>query len=382
MGRLTSLKNEIYLFCFIVFGILYLTFDEPKESIFLIISFYFIIKFIKTRECKNFKSIILICLAAYMVSVVILFSKSYKIELNLSDSIDTKEEKAVLLVYEGESEKYNMKKELNNIRNYGSIIDKVKVPLRLYELKKGYRSIGKSSYKTNVNLIKRKLEQELLSDDYDVYVGFLNDSDYMEEVLIDISNKGYKDVIVVPIFIDENDLYMKAKKRIDNMNLYNLNINMKYTETLSSSEKVAKSYVEKINKQIRKESRLYTSVILIGNAENKLQESLMFRNKIEIFLQNHLKLEDHKVKKAWFQSPKSDYIDTVRSALEYGLEELILVYINPGVTNIDNDKILRNINKKVSIPDGVSIKVIDGFLIGDSFVEDIKSRIELSNLQD
>ncbi|AFS78301.1 hypothetical protein Curi_c12900 [Gottschalkia acidurici 9a] len=135
MGRINSFKKElIYYFFICFFGILYLSYEEPKESIFLIISFYSIFKIVNREEYKIKKAevtrhLILklgVLIFGYIIAIIFLFSKSYKINLNTTNNSAVKEEKAVLLVYQGENEKYNMKSELANIKLNKSMLEKIK----------------------------------------------------------------------------------------------------------------------------------------------------------------------------------------------------------------------------------------------------------------
>ncbi|AFS78302.1 cobalamin biosynthesis domain-containing protein [Gottschalkia acidurici 9a] len=117
------------------------------------------------------------------------------------------------------------------------------------------------------------------SDKYKVYIGFLNSSNYIEESLVNIRNDGYKNVIVVPMFASKDESYNILENRIDKMKLFNLNMNIKYTEALGNSDKLVKSYMNKISKYIVKEKTSYTGVILIGSGEGEIEEDLMFRKK-------------------------------------------------------------------------------------------------------
>ncbi|WP_144276005.1 hypothetical protein [Gottschalkia acidurici] len=100
----------------------------------MIISFYSIFKIVNREEYKIKKAevtrhLILklgVLIFGYIIAIIFLFSKSYKINLNTTNNSAVKEEKAVLLVYQGENEKYNMKSELANIKLNKSMLEKIK----------------------------------------------------------------------------------------------------------------------------------------------------------------------------------------------------------------------------------------------------------------
>ncbi|WP_050353671.1 ferrochelatase [Gottschalkia purinilytica] len=369
-----------------------MAYDGMKSTIFLLISFYSLIVVVTNRDKlleEKIKTIFCIVLP-YILSVIFINVRDYNMDLNLLGNALKKDETAVILVYKGESERYSLSKEVLNIKNKNSLSEKIKIPFKLNKVKRNYNLIGKSDYKKETIRFSRELQKSLNENNYNVYIGYMNDNKYIEETIIDVANNGYKNVIVVPIFLTEDSNVLELKSRVENMKLFNLNINIKYTESLWNSKAVLNSYFNKIAKQIETDNTSDTGVVLIGGGEKdynnekyiqSIKEDTMFRNKLRLLLQKELNLQEHKVKACWFEYIDPKYEDIVRDMLEYGVSKILIVYTNLSVTDIENNIMADNIINNVEFPDGVSIKIIDGFIDDEKLVQELKNRIEFTNLQ-
>ena len=366
----------------------YLIYEEPRESLSLVLSVYFILKILNRKKENDdyyrslkkdkiiFYRFLAIALSYVLVQVFISFNMQ-EIDLNIEQNYIDREEKAILLVYEGEAEKYNLNTQTRNISLNGSIFKKINKILALNDSKRFYNKIGKSDYRKKVGLVKDKLSKVIDKEKYTTYVGYLNDSKHVKETLVEIVNDGHREVIVVPIFI-KNDKYYKAiKKTIDEMQLFNKEVSIKYTESFGISEGLVEGYMEKIDSEINEVNLSSTGIILIGSGEEPLEEELLFRGKVEEYLHKFLKIENNKIKKAWFSNTKPGYLDEIKDLLELGVSDIIIIYTEPGLTNRDNHEIYRNISKNISFPEGVKTKIIDGFLTEDKLIEEIKKQIEI-----
>ncbi len=386
-------KGLVYIFSFVFFSVLFLVLDEPKESIFLILSISMLIIIIKDRE-KILSGIpiyliIVFFLLSYVISILLIFTKGYPMELSIDGTTKDIEGKAVLLVYEGESEMYSFKKSVTNIRKNGTLKSKVFIPFALWTYKGYYHKFGKSDYKENTIKVKKQL-QTLLAEDYKVYVSYLYDTDYAEEVLIHIVNDGYRDVIIVPAFLTDGESLSILKSRIEGMKLFNLNINVKYIDPLWNSEVTVDSYGNKIKQFIDEDSIANTGIILVGECQkgyknNKslkaVKEDSMFRNRIKLKLINTYNINEHKIKVSWFNYIDPDYGDSLKSLLDYNVGRIIIIYTKPSVTSMENTIISKKISSKIDIPEGVTVTIIDGFLNDPYFIKEIKNRVEFTNLQ-
>lgn len=386
-------KYTLLLFFTIFFGIIYLVYTEPYESIFLMIFSFLCILIIKHREKIWLKmslfNLLFIIILSYVISVVFIFSRAYNMNLSVSRMDKDSEKKAVLLIYEGESEMYSYKKNIVNIRKKEGIKEKIFLPYYTWSSKRYYQNIGKSNYKNNTNIMKDKLKS-ILSEEFEVFVAYLYDTVYVEEALVNIANNGYKDVIIVPVFISNGQNLKMLRTRVERMKLYKLNINVKYTDPLWDSENIVNSYINLIRNNIDDENDDSIGIMLIGKEGRSLnqdknlkaiRENMMFRNRIKLKLLDEFGIKDNKVKLSWFKHYNPNYEDTLRELLDYSLGKIIIIITEPSVTNIENNVVLKNIVSNVIIPEGVKITIIDGFLQDSLFLEELKNRIEFTNLQ-
>lgn len=386
-------KDLILIFLLVFFSALYLAFDEPKESIFLMLSISILIIIIKDREKilsgNSFYFLAFIFILSYIVSISFIHSRGYSMNLLVTGIDKDIKGKAVLLIYEGEPEKYSFEKGITNIQKDGAISNKVLSPFILWNNKRYYQELGKSDYKKNTAKVKEEL-QALLPGEFKVYVSYLYDTTYVEEALIDIVNDGYKDVIIVPVILTDGHNLNLLKSRIEKMKLFKLNINVKYTEPLWNSEAIAISYESIISQHIDKKNISSVGLILVGEGQKgykrnnylkAVKEDSMFRNRIKSKLVSTFNINEYKIKTGWFSYIDPDYEDSLKSLLDYSVGKIFIIYTKPSVTNIENTIISKRIVSKVDIPDGVKVTIIDGFLDDLFFISELKNRIEFSNLQ-
>lgn len=384
-------KSLVYVFVFVFTAILFLVLDEPRESIFLILSTSTFLMMIKDRKkifkVRPFLNFIIIFFLSYFISVILITTRGYTLKLMATGRKKDANGKAVLLVYEGEPEMYSFKKGIENININGT--GKLFSPFILFENKRYYQSIGKSDYKKNTIGVATEL-QALLSNGFRVYLSYLYDTPYIEEALINIANDGYKDVIIAPVFLVDGHTSSVLKSRVEKMKLFNLNIDVKYIEPLWDSESLVNSYETIIRRRLNENNLGNTGILLIGEGQvgynknnflNAVREDSMFRNRIRTKLIDGLGINEHKIKSGWFKYIEPNYLDAFSDLLDYNLGEIIVVYTKPSVTNIEIATIYKKITSKQDIPEGIKVTIIDGFLDDLLFIYELKNRIEFTNLQ-
>ncbi|QIB26705.1 CbiX/SirB N-terminal domain-containing protein [Caloranaerobacter azorensis] len=160
-----------------------------------------------------------------------------------------KEDKAVLLVVEGESSVYEPSKAITNILLNEKFLNKISIPFQLYNIKKNYRMIGRSDYERNTKKLVEKL-RSVLSDEYYINIAYLKDTEYVEEKIFNLVTEGYYKIIVVPVIISEGSEFAKLKKRVEKLKLYNYNVQIRWTEPFWNSEYLAMSYLNKISNNV------------------------------------------------------------------------------------------------------------------------------------
>ncbi|MTI70743.1 MAG: hypothetical protein FH751_10895 [Firmicutes bacterium] len=391
MKNLNFLKDKfLYVFLFVFFTVMFLAYCDPYENTFLalgILGFFMILKNIsKYKKVDLLISFSILIIIFYLTSNLFLYNKSYKLDI-ASDVTRVKEGKAVLLVYRGESEKYNIKTEIYNIFNSNDIIKKIFTPFVLYNKKINYKRIGKSNYINNTLEVKNKLKYSL-SDNYKVYLGYLYCESYIEEKIMEIANEGYKKIIVVPVFLTEGKEYILLKEKIESLKLFNVSI--KYTSPVWNSEKIINSYIKKIWSDVSKRKIKDPGIILIGRGEkeqnkiqyiNSVRQNLMFRKKIKEFLVQNLEFRDRKIKLSWFDYMKPGYITEIDTLFEYGVSDIFCVLTEPDVFNIENSKMSIKIKEKLDIPEGVRVQILNGFIEDENLIKELKNRIEFVDLQ-
>ncbi|WP_069650149.1 CbiX/SirB N-terminal domain-containing protein [Caloranaerobacter ferrireducens] len=392
MSGINSLNKLLfYIIMFIFFSVLFFVYDNTLENIFLLLSFIGFINILEQRRIfrskKNIFLLISIVLITYTLSIAFLFTQRYDMKINSLKTYRRNEDKAVLLVVEGESPVYKPSKAITNILLNESFLSKMSMPYQLYNIKKNYHLIGKSDYKRNVQKLVEKLKEEL-PEEYYVNIAYLKDTEYIEEKIFDSVAKGYYKIIIVPIIVSEGSEFTGLKKRIEKLRLYNYNVQIRWTEPFWNSEYLAISYISKISNNIDAKKIKDTGIVLIGQGESNksnliksIKQQIMFSKKVKTYLVEELGLDETKIKIAWFDKLKPDYVQAVKEVLEYGVGEVLCVYLKPTTTNIDNNIIANKIKRKIDFPEGIKIKVIDGFCNDENIIKEIRNRIRLADMK-
>ena len=399
MNTKKFLNREIlFTSAFVFFQILSFVYNDPWENIFIglaFISLFFVFKSFllhgKLKEVYNKRLIIILITVVItcVFTIFFLFTQRYKIKYNNIHFDRENDEIAVMLVYNGENPMYDISIELSNITLRDKKIDILMSPFLLNDKKNNYKNIGKSQHKENIQQVASRL-QSLLPKNNKVYIGYLYDKKYIEETLIDIVQDGCDKIIVVPIFLTEDESYYLLQSRINKMKLFNRNIQIRYTNPLWYNETIVKTYLRKINNNITEDEILNTGIVMIGKGENSkednefitsIKQNIMFRKKINDYLVEILNFPQEKIKLAWDAHIEPKYTHQVKALLEYGVGEIICIYIDPQVNYIQNNIILEHLKKDVELPEGVKIKVVDGFLNSYDFIYEIRNKIQVEMLK-
>lgn len=391
-------KKTIFTSVFAFSVILSLVYNDPWENIYLVIAFvslFYVLRpwssngFFKEVKKRELTILLLTVAITYVLTTFFLFTQQHTIIDKNFYSNRENDKIAILLAYNGESPMYDLSIELSNIKLKGNLNEKLLSPFLLNSRKNNYSTIGKSQHREKTNQIASRL-QSLLPQDNEVYIGYLYDKKYIEETLIDIVNDGYHKVIVVPMFLTEDENYFFLKNRIDKMKLFNRNIQIRYTEPLWDNETVVKSYLRKINSNIAEGKILDTGIVIIGEGEkgyddNKfitsIKENIMFRNKIKDYLVDILNFPQEKIRLGWDSYIEPKYTQEVRELLEYGVGEILCIYTDPQTNYIQNSIILQELRSEIELPEGVKIKIIDGFLNSYDFIYEIRNSVQIEMLK-
>ncbi len=293
--------------------------------------------------------------------------------LELSDKAQSK--KAIVLVYDGEDRRYNLSQRAKEIYYRDSIYSFFNMTYNLYKYKDAYENLGSSQFKDNANILRKKLSKKL-NNEYTIVNSNLYTDNYIEDTLIDLVNRGYKDIILCPMFLTEGKDYDLLKKRIDNLGILKYEINISMTDLFWNSRSLATCYKEEIIRSIS-DSNKTIGIILVGlEKKNNLNQDILFREKIKKYL-SYEKNYDIKVKLPLLENHKKDIIKAGDELLEYGIDRLYLVMPTALFENIYIRSFGEYILKKLDIPDGTGFYYIGPFNENEVFVDELYKKIKL-----
>jgi len=326
--------------------------------------------------------------AEYFLNLLFIILFINKIEIPKSIPIinNANNETAVLLVYSGEDPMYSTKNQITRLLLLKNKKNILLYPFELYKNKLLYNKIGKSQYKNKTKEFHEKLYNEI-EDTYKLYMGYLYNDKYLEKEILNIVKEGYQKIIVVPMFLDDNYNMLNLKKRIEDLKLYNYGVEYKYIDTFWKSESLVDSYIQKIKLNFKNINKLGINLVGIDKAiidEDKnesIKQNILFRDKIKEKLIKELNIDPSLIKLSWYNDLSPDFISKNMELFEYGISELIIVPVNIESSDLIEYDIYENSLKTSELPEGVKLKVIDGFVNDNNMVKDIIKKIEYIDIQ-
>ncbi|TCO79320.1 ferrochelatase [Marinisporobacter balticus] len=294
--------------------------------------------------------------------------------INMDENINT----AVLLVFDGEPEKYDLSILLKNMHRNNGVGHKICIPFRLYGYKSVYEHVGISKYNDISKRVGEKIATHL-EGDYDVYVSYLNNTPYYKEVLNgEIRKENYKKMIVAPIFLTESVDYKYVVNELEMENLYTPKTRIKFMPPLWDSEKIVNEIVKDVcNMDTRKNE---VGIVLMGNRDG-MNQNRVFREKIKKQLV-HNGYVDRKIKCIGI-SPDDTQIKNILGELQqYGVAKILLIGVNDIVDKVKDQYEIEEIIKKFKDAEDTDIKYMKGWGENDGMIEELEFRIRVMNVEE
>lgn len=364
----------ISILCWISIG-LSIIFNGFIENIFLIIAS--ILAYTYFLEDKSFKNIIIGLLISFtIINISIIVFIKDKILLKDIELGETQNETLVMLVYDGEDRNYNIGERANEIYNEKGNMSYITSIHDLYKHKNYYEKFGSSDFKDTTYEIESKLRNKL-GEDYKVISTYMYTKPYFENMIQEVANLGYKDIIICPMFITEGNDFKLFKERINNLELSKYDLNINLTEVLYKSNDLAKAYSNEIVNHINYKD-IDSGVLLVGlNNENNLEQDIIFREKIKHYLESQ-KNEQIQIKLPLLENNKKDIIKAGEELLEYGIDILYIVIPTCTVDTMHNKYLVETILEELNF-NNTKFHYIDPKDKENILVEEIYTQISLMN---
>lgn len=345
------------------------------ENIFIVLASIAFYKQIIVN--KEYKSILYALIISFIgVNLIITFGFRNYIDFKYVQPTVEKSETLVLLVSEGEDKSYNLVErstEIHYKEGYKTLFNGLK---NLHNYKHYYEALGSSDFKINVDEIANKLSYQL-GNDYTVANSYMYSHQYFEKTLEDAISKGYKNIIICPLFMTEGKDYEIFKKRYEKLNLsaYNLR-NIEILETFYKSNNLAMLYSNDVLKRI-KELEKDSGVLLVGLQEkNNLEQDILFREKIKDYIEYGEKKLDIQIKLPLLENNKNDIIKSGEELLEYGINTLYVVLPTSTIDTMYTKNLVQSILKKLDMGNTKFYYIKPDNKI-DTVVDEIFTRISL-----
>lgn len=298
---------------------------------------------------NNYKYLLYALLGSIiLVNVFIVFG--FREYMNFKDvqTLVEKDETLILLVSEGEDKHYNIRERATQIvyeKKYKSILSGI---TDLYRYKTYYSQLGDSTFKEETEEISKILNLQL-GQKYDVVNSYMYTSPYFEHKIEEMLSKGYKKIIICPLFMTEGKDYEIFRQRYEKLNLITYNsVKVKILEPFYKSNNLAMVYKKEIMENIKSTDE-DAGILLVGlQNKNNLEQDILFREKIKAYIQNEDKDEEIQIKMPLLENNKKDIIKYAEELLEYGIDTLYVVFptctIDSMYTKHLVDSILKNLD--------------------------------------
>ncbi|MEG0843778.1 MAG: hypothetical protein RSF39_06465 [Romboutsia sp.] len=351
-------------------------FDGVMENIFIVLAVMAFYK--QIIMCKDYKYMAYALIISYIgVNFIMTFGFRNYLSFDEISPEQDKEDTIILLISDGESKNYNFRERATQIYYEEGLKSYFKVTKNLYDYKSYYNEIGSSDFKEESEKIASNLRIRLGSG-YKVVNSYLYSTPYLESSLEDIVSKGYKNIILCPIFMTEGNDFDIFKERYDDLNLSIYNLNITILDTFYKSNNLAMLYKNEILKYIDANDK-DVGVILIGlQEENNLEQDILFREKIQEYVQQEEKSYDIQIKLPLLENNKKDIIKSGEELLEYGIDELYLVLPTFTIDTIYTKHLAQSIFKQLDMGN-TKFYYIDPPNKSEVIVDEIFTRISLIN---
>lgn len=287
-----------------------------------------------------------------------------------------KEETLILLVSEGEDKNYNLKERATEVfykEGYISLINGVKV---LHSYKNYYSELGSSDFKIRAEEIASKLDNQL-GDEYVIENSYLYSQPYFEHELEEIVSKGYKNIIICPLFMTEGRDYEIFKQRYEKLNLISYNLtNVQILDSFYKSNNLALIYKNDILNKIRNLNS-EAGVLLVGLQEkNNLEQDILFREKLKEYIKHEEKNIDIQIKLPLLENNKKDIIKSGEELLEYGINTLYVVLPTSMIDTMYTKSLVESLLNELEMGE-TKFYYINPEKKTDAIVDELFTRISL-----
>lgn len=364
--------NSTLLFACMFFSFI---FRGYLENIFIVLAtLLFYKQIIVDKDYKYMAYSLIIAFIGVNIITVSIFRNN--ISSNEISPLENKEETVVLLVSEGESKSYDLKERVSKIYFEKGLKSYVSAIKDLYTYKMYYEKLGSSSFKEDSEYIATNLRDKL-GTNYKVVNSYLYSYPYFENSIEDIVAKGYKNIIICPMFMTEGkdfDIFTKRYEKLDLVN-YNLS-NIEILDTFHKSNNLALLYKDEILKTIVSKKK-DIGVLLIGfQNENNLEQDILFREKIRDYILQDEKNNYIQIKLPLLENNKKDIIKCGEELLEYGIDGLYIVLPTSIIESIYTKNLVNSILSELDMGD-TKFYYIDTNKKYDLIVDEIFNRISL-----
>lgn len=361
----------------ILFTCIFLSFIFPgyMENIFIVLATLLFYKHVVIE--KDYKYIAYGLIIAFIgVNIITISIFKNKISIKDISPLDEQKETVVLLVSDGESTEYNLKERASEIyfrKGFKSYLTGIK---DLYTYKMYNEKFGSSDFKEDAEYIASNLRKKLGSD-YKVVNSYLYSSPYFENSIEDIISKGYKNIIICPMFMTEGENFNVFTKRYENLNLSKYNLNeVQIMDIFYKSNNLATLYKNEILENISSKNE-DIGVLLIGfQNENNLEQDILFREKIRDYILQEEKNSYIQIKLPLLENNKKDIIKCGEELLEYGIDGLYIVLPTSIIDSIYTKNLINSILSKLDMGN-TKLYYIDTNKKYDLIVNEIFGRISL-----
>lgn len=354
--------------------ILSFVFNGYMENIFIFLAtLAFYKQIIVDKEYKYMLCAVLVSFIGVNFIIISAFRDHIKFE-DISPQ-EERDETVVLLISEGESKNYNLKERATQIYYDKGIKSYLSVSKDLYDYQDYYNEIGSSDFKEESEKIATKLREKLDSN-YRVVNSYLYSAPYFENSIEDIISKGYKNIILCPMFMTEGKEYEVFKQRYEDLNLSTYNLSsVEIMDTFYKSNQLAMLYKDEILKNINRDKDV--GVLMIGlQNKNNLEQDILFRQKIQEYIEQEEKNNDIQIKLPLLENNKKDIIKFGESLLEYGIDELYVVIPTYIIDTIYTKHLAQSIFKELDMGN-TKFYYIDPVDKIDVVVDEVFARISL-----
>ncbi|SNS24727.1 hypothetical protein SAMN05446037_1006209 [Anaerovirgula multivorans] len=333
---------------------------------------------------KSYRKVVRGIILGYILVLLLLIYIQYPLkEAYVGVNYVDTNEAAIILVFKGEPDAYDLSLSIRNYRTNNNLWRTVLMPFNMFIEKLNYEKTDFIKEKYYTIGLEQNLKEEF-GEEYNIYSTYLFNKPYLSEIIFKAVADGNQKIILCPIFMAENNEFNLIENTIKKMNLHEHQVEIHRIEPMWNSDIIARSFVNQVDSFKESQHKHNIGIVLIGEELEKrdynkpfIKQDLLFREKIKDYLIRS-GYNNNKIRLTFFD--KRNIHKEIEELMEYGVGEILLIPSTNTLQSSHYQLKIERLIKGMDAPYTVKIHAVDPWSFNHDIGRELVNRIRLLNL--